>query len=121
METGKKFTLSIGSEIRKIIMATMTARKIVEEIRRVCESMSDDLQGHRVVLFGSRASGDARERSDFDVGVLGDHPLPLKVFFRMEDLFDEIDTLYKIDWVDLNRVSPEFHREALKKMEALYG
>jgi uncharacterized protein len=99
----------------------MTERKIIEEIRRACASMAEDLQGHRVVLFGSRASGGARERSDFDIGVLGDRPLPLKAFYRLEDLFDEIDTLYKIDWVDLNRVSPEFHQEALKKTEVLYG
>jgi uncharacterized protein len=83
--------------------------------------MAVDLRGYRVVLFGSRAAGDARDRSDFDVGVLGDAPLPLKTFYEMEDLFDGIETLYRIDWVDLNRVSPEFRREALKKSETLYG
>ena len=97
------------------------APKITDEIRKVCVQMAGDLQGYRVVLFGSRAAGNARDRSDFDVGVLGDVPLPLKTFYEMEDLFDEIETLYRIDWVDLNRVSPEFRREALKKTEALYG
>ena len=94
--------------------------KITEEIRKVCTRMAVDLQGYRVVLFGSRAAGNARDRSDFDVGVLGDAPLPLKTFYKMEDLFDGIETLYRIDWVDLNRVSPEFRREALKKTETLY-
>jgi predicted nucleotidyltransferase len=93
----------------------------IKKIIEACESMADELRDHRVILFGSRASGDARERSDFDIGVLGDRPLPLKTFYRLEDLFDEIDTLYRIDWVDLNRVSPEFRREALKKAEVLYG
>jgi predicted nucleotidyltransferase len=102
-------------------MTTMTEKKIIEEIRRACATMANDLQGYRVFLFGSRASGDAREWSDFDVGVLGDRPLPLKAFYRLEDLFDEIDTLHRIDWIDLNRVSSEFHQEALKKTEVLYG
>ena len=95
--------------------------KIKDALRQICATMTDELIGHRVVLFGSRAAGVARERSDFDVGVLGDTPLPLKTFFKMEDLFDEIETLHRIDWVDFNRVSPEFRREALKKTEVLYG
>ena len=99
----------------------MDTISIKEEIRKVCAGMALDLRGYRIVLFGSRAAGDARDRSDFDVGVLGDAPLPLKTFYEMEDLFDGIETLYRIDWVDLNRVSPEFRREALKKTETLYG
>jgi predicted nucleotidyltransferase len=95
--------------------------RITEEIRKVCARKAVDLRGYRVVLFGSRAAGDARDRSDFDIGVLGDAPLPLKTFYEMEDRFDGIETLYRIDWVDLNRVSPEFRREALKKTETLYG
>ena len=78
------------------------------------------MRGYQVFLFGSRTSGTARDRSDFDVGVLGDTPLPLATFYKMEDLFEEIPTLYRIDWVDLNRVSPEFRREALKQTEVLW-
>jgi uncharacterized protein len=102
-------------------MTTARENRIIEEIQRACASMADDLQGYRIVLFGSRASGNARERSDFDVGVMGNRPLTLNTFYRLEDLFDEIDTLYRIDLVDLNLVSPEFHEEALKKTEVLYG
>jgi predicted nucleotidyltransferase len=98
-------------------------KRIKEEIRKVCALMEVDLCGYRVVLFGSRTAGTARDRSDFDVGVIGDGdtPLPLETFYKMEDLFDEIPTLYRIDWVDLNRVSPEFRCEALKQTEVLCG
>jgi predicted nucleotidyltransferase len=95
--------------------------RIKEEIRKVCARMKADLCGYQVVLFGSRRAGVARDRSDFDVGVLGDTPLPLTIFYKMEDLFEQIPTLYRIDWVDLNRVSPEFRREALKQAEVLCG
>jgi predicted nucleotidyltransferase len=96
-------------------------KSIKDAIRNVCAGMADDLRSYQVVLFGSRATGAARERSDFDIGVLGDSPLPLKTFYKMENLFDEIETLYKIDWVDLTQASAEFRREALKKTEVLYG
>jgi predicted nucleotidyltransferase len=79
-----------------------------------------ELKGHRVFLFGSRASGTARPNSDFDVGVYGEEPLPLKTFFAIEDRFDDLPTLCKIDWVDLNRASPEFRERAMKKIEILY-
>jgi predicted nucleotidyltransferase len=103
-------------------MQDMTPEKrIKEEIRNICALMEADLRGYRVVLFGSRTAGGARDRSDFDVGVVGDTPLPLATFYKMEDLFEEIPTLYRIDWVDLNRVSPEFRREALKQTEVLCG
>jgi predicted nucleotidyltransferase len=95
--------------------------RIKTEIRKACACLEGKLRGYRVVLFGSRVSGDARDRSDFDIGVLGEAPLPLRTFYALEDLFEEIPTLYRIDWVDLNRVSPEFRREALKQTEVLHG
>ncbi|MHB9097555.1 MAG: nucleotidyltransferase family protein [Syntrophales bacterium] len=96
-------------------------KSIKQGLRSACDRMRDDLRGYRVVLFGSRAAGSDRERSDFDVGILGSAPLPLKTFYQLENLFDEIETLHRIDLVDLNRVSSEFRREALKKTEALHG
>ena len=102
-------------------MTTMLEKRIKQELRNACDRMRDDLRGYRVVLFGSRAAGSARERSDFDVGILGSTPLPLKAFYHLENLFDEIETLHQINLVDLNRVSSGFRREALKKTEVLYG
>lgn len=60
----------------------------------------------------------AAERSDFDVGVLGDGPLPVNVFFAIEDAFDRLHT---IKWVDFGRVSPQFRHEALKHIEVFSG
>lgn len=95
--------------------------EIKEALRNICRDMGQDLSDHRVVLFGSRVAGTARERSDFDIGVLGSSPLPLKVFYEMEDRIERLETLYRIEWVDLNRVSAEFRAEALKNIEVLYG
>ena len=78
------------------------------------------LRGRKAFLFGSRATGNAHPRSDFDVGVIGDEPLPLRDFYAIEDMLDALPTLYKIDWVDFNRVSAEFRQRAMHTMETLY-
>ncbi len=102
-------------------MGLLTEQRIKQMIVEQIERFSAQLEGYRVFLFGSRASGQARERSDFDVGVLGDEPLPVDVFFAIEDAFDRLPTLHTIDWVDFGRVSTKFRREALKHVEVIYG
>lgn len=78
------------------------------------------LAGHRVVLFGSRARGDAKPRSDFDVAVVGTTPLPLDDFYAIADKIDDIPTLYKIDWLDLARTSDKFRHSALMHQKVIY-
>ncbi len=95
--------------------------QVKAEITRVIQQMGDELSGYQVVLFGSRAKGTAREHSDFDVGILGNQKLPLRIFYALDDLFESIDTLYSIDWVDLNDTTEAFRTEAMKKVEVLYG
>ena len=94
--------------------------EILEVIRRVMSSHACELAGFRVLLFGSRAEGTAQERSDFDIGVDGAGPLPLEVFYQVEDALDELPMLYRIDWVDLNNVSPDFRESALLHTKVLY-
>jgi predicted nucleotidyltransferase len=86
----------------------------------VLEANADRLRGRKVVLFGSRARGTARPRSDFDVGILGEIPLPLNDFYAIEDMLDELPTLYRIELVDFARVSERFRRRALEQVEVLY-
>lgn len=94
-------------EIRAMLIATMRAN-------------TKRLGGHQVVLFGSRAQGNAKSRSDFDLGVVGNTPLPLEDFFAIQDMLDELPTLYRIDWVDFARVSERFRAQALKNIEVIY-
>ena len=91
-----------------------------ELIRQEIMKVAPELRGYRIFLFGSRATGNARERSDFDIGILGDDPVSLQTFYRIDDLLENIETLYKIDFVDLNRSAPSLKREALKAVEPLF-
>ena len=62
----------------------------------------------RIVLFGSRAKGDARDTSDFDIAVDAGLKISLGVIARIKDEIDELHTLKSIDIIDLNRVNPKF-------------
>ena len=94
--------------------------EIRELLRDMFHNSRDRLAGYRVVLFGSRARGDAKPRSDFDVGVIGTTPLPLNDFYVLEDKIEDLPTLYRIDWVDLARVDDKFRRSALADIEVIY-
>jgi predicted nucleotidyltransferase len=95
-----------------------------QEVRQMLEASlriaAAHLKGHRVVLFGSRARGNSKPRSDFDLGVIGDTPLPLEDFYAVEDLLESLPTLYRFDWVDLARTSKRFRDAALSSMEVIY-
>ncbi len=78
------------------------------------------LGARRVVLFGSRAQNRARPRSDFDIAVVGDTPLPLADFYALADQLDALPTLYRFDWVDLARTSEKFRQSALKQVKVIH-
>ena len=90
---------------------------IVEKIR----NFSSELKGYRVFFFGSRVTGKARHRSDFDIGIDGAKPLPAALFFSIEEALESLPTLYRIDWVDMGRISPSFKKQAMGHIEMIYG
>jgi len=95
--------------------------QILSWIREGLLRYADELSGYQVVLFGSRASRNHRERSDFDIGVVGSEPLPLQTYYRISDFLESLPTLYRIDWVDLNRAMNRLRENALKNAVVLYG
>jgi len=95
--------------------------QILNWIREGLLRYADELSGYKVVLFGSRARRSHRERSDFDIGVVGSEPLPLQTYYRISDFLESLPTLYQIDWVDLNRAMDRLRENALKNAVVLYG
>ena len=67
---------------------------------------------YRVFLFGSWASGEARERSDIDIAIDGPAPVTPGAMFEIRNACDALPTLYTIEVVDFARVVPDFRREA---------
>ena len=51
----------------------------------------------------------------------GDKPLPRKTYYRISNFLESLPTLYRIDWVDLNRAMEKLRKNALKNAVVLYG
>lgn len=77
-----------------------------EPIRALVARLGTEPSVRRVILFGSRARGDAGPRSDVDLAVEGPD-LTARDWFRLADLTEEVDTLLKVDLVRLEEAPPE--------------
>lgn len=62
---------------------------------------------NRPVVFGSRATGTARQYSDVDIGIAGE-PLPLYELGLIREEFDESSLPYVVDIVNFADMSEEF-------------
>ena len=72
---------------------------VLEEIRSLAEKHGIE----KVILFGSRARGDYKERSDIDLAFIGGNTTGFSL-----DVDEETSTLLMFDLVDLSEaVSPE--------------
>jgi predicted nucleotidyltransferase len=89
-------------------MQCPNVQSILGQIVGIC---SADANVMKVTLFGSRAKGNAMERSDIDIALIGDD-------IDMEKLRDEvfqIDTLLKIDLVDFNNCKNDLLKSEVLK------
>ncbi len=74
----------------------------------------------RVILFGSRARGDAGDRADIDLAfdVCGtDHAAWAEIQYAMTD---EADTLLPVDAVRLDRAEGRFREHILTEGQVIY-
>ena len=94
--------------------------EVMQMLKDLFANKKADLERHRVLLFGSRARGDAKQRSDFDLAVDGNEPLSIQKFYEIEEALEQLPTLYSFDWVDLTKVNSRFREEALKSAQVLY-
>ena len=67
----------------------------------------------RIFLFGSRARGDYRRGSDFDIGIESvDHDTFRLLRTRFEDYWEDSIVPYKVEFVFFETVNPDFKKEA---------
>lgn len=74
---------------------------------------------HGAVLFGSRATGAAGPRSDWDIGITGPSPLDGAIVERIREALESLPTLSAFDVVDLAVVPEGFRARALREGVAL--
>lgn len=72
-------------------------------------------------LFGSRARGDNRERSDIDLAIICPDATDSD-WARVEDIIEDADTLLKIDYIRLekNTINNNLYDNILKDKRVIY-
>lgn len=94
-----------------MIMIALNEKYLVS-IQQICEDVFN-VSGIRVILFGSRARGDARESSDIDLAVISNLPVEKKIrSFR--DQLQESTIPYRFDVVEFRDISDAF-KEKIEK------
>lgn len=71
----------------------MTADEVIKEVAALCRSFG----AKKVILYGSRAMGNARERSDIDIAVAG-----VEDFDLLREKVDDLPTLFTVDLLNLD-------------------
>ena len=71
----------------------MKVDEVIREAARLCRSF----QAKEVILYGSRAKGTARERSDIDIAVSG-----VEKFDLLAERIEKLPTLYSVDLVNMD-------------------
>nr|WP_125148078.1 nucleotidyltransferase domain-containing protein [Clostridium carnis] len=90
----------------------------IKEVYKQIINFAKEFQVHKVVLFGSRARGDNREKSDIDIAVYGCNDFDsLKI-----KLDEELWSLLHIDVINMDSkyISEELIKEIKKDGLVLY-
>ena len=90
-----------------------------EAVRRTVARLSAEPAVRRVILFGSRARGDARPRSDVDLAVEAPGASAGE-WLRLADIIEDADTLLSVDLVRLEEAPEDLHRRILAEGRTLY-
>ena len=74
-------------------MIIVRAEEVIGEVADLCRQF----QAKKVILYGSRAKGTARERSDIDIAVSG-----VDNFELLVEKVEELPTLYSVNMVNMD-------------------
>ena len=81
-----------------------------EQLTLIKNILVEQVPGLEVRAFGSRVTGGAKPYSDLDLVVVGEQALPLDVYFRLKDRFEESNLPIRVDVLDWHRISEEFRQ-----------
>ncbi len=79
-----------------------------QDFQIVCEILDAHVPDRPVYIFGSRATGKARRRSDIDLAIGGNEPLTLQQRGLINLDFEESDLPVTVDVLDLNAIESDF-------------
>lgn len=94
------------------------SRKSLEEL--IIDTIVRHVQPQRIILFGSRARGDASERADYDIAI-DDETLTPPILAQIRADMDELPTLLSIDIVWMNRANAIMQERILNEGKLIYA
>lgn len=71
-------------------------------------------QKYQLFLFGSRALRKAKKSSDYDLAILAEKPLRLATLAQIEQDFEALPMLQKIDLIDIRSASSNLKSQIFK-------
>ncbi|MEI6042348.1 MAG: nucleotidyltransferase domain-containing protein [bacterium] len=74
------------------------------------------LSEYKVFFFGSRVNGTAGERSDIDVGIIGEK-IDISKLLEIQEKLKDLKTPYTVNLIDFSNVSDSFKETAMKNVE----
>lgn len=84
----------------------MKVEEVITETAKLCKSFG----ANEVILYGSRAKGTSRERSDIDIAVSG-----VDNFDELAALVEELPTLYSVDLLNIDTCRNELLLEDIRQ------
>lgn len=84
----------------------MKVEEVISEVAKLCRNF----YAKEVILYGSRAKGTARERSDIDIAVTG-----VKNFDILEEKIEELPTLYSVDLLNMDTCRNDLLKEDIRQ------
>lgn len=84
----------------------MKVEEVISEVAKLCRNF----HAKEVILYGSRAKGTARERSDIDIAVTG-----VKNFDILEEKIEELPTLYSVDLLNIDTCRNDLLKEDIRQ------
>ena len=91
--------------------------KIKPEVAKVAQKYNLAL----VILYGSQATGKARDGSDVDIAVLGKRKILSNVLINLDDEFARIFRARELDVKSLHNTNPFFRYQVMRDGVLLYG
>lgn len=89
--------------------AVFTATSDAEELRRCLGPFLRRFNA-RLIVFGSRARGEAHHASDLDLALRADRPIPAWALAEMRECLENSNLPFRIDLVDYARAPAELKR-----------